>query len=201
MKRRFWLPALGLALGCLGLPGWAGETAARDAAARQDAEERYGILRAKIEDLWAAQAAQQKRLQALSSELQSVREEIHRSANSGPKFDDLKKLAEKIQELDRKREEDKKLILEEIKKLAATPVAIPEPPPKKSPPPETPPAEPQKGYKYKIKEGDRLSEVVAAYREKGVKVTVDKVLKANPGLNPNRMPIGKEVFIPDPSLP
>ena len=48
-----------------------------------------------------------------------------------------------------------------------------------------------------VGEGEELvHELVDAYRAEGVKVTVDDVLKANPGLVPERMPVGTKVFIP-----
>ena len=39
-----------------------------------------------------------------------------------------------------------------------------------------------------------------AYRANGVKVTVAEVLKANPGLNPNKLRVRQKIYIPDPSL-
>ena len=55
-----------------------------------------------------------------------------------------------------------------------------------------------KGYEYEVKAGDTLSLIVQAYRKQGVKVTSALVIKANPGLNPNRLFTGKKIFIPDP---
>ena len=50
---------------------------------------------------------------------------------------------------------------------------------------------------YVIKDGDYLSTIVKAYREKGFKITVAQVVNANPGLNPNVMIPGKKILIPD----
>ena len=53
-------------------------------------------------------------------------------------------------------------------------------------------------YKYAVQPGDFVSTIVKAYNEKGIKVTVEQILKANPKLDPNRMRIGQEIIIPAP---
>lgn len=171
-----------------------------------EVQERLQRLDGLVEDLLAAQAALQKNLAALRDELQAVREESRRAGDRlGERFvahEDLRKLAEALREVDRKREEDKRLILEEIKKLAHTPAP---PPPREATRPApregtASPAGPQKGYTYKIKTGDTLSAIAQAYAQSGVKVTVEDILRANPGLKPNRLPVDREIFIPDPNL-
>jgi LysM repeat protein len=47
-----------------------------------------------------------------------------------------------------------------------------------------------------IQSGDTLSSVVSAYRDKGVKITVEDVLKANPGVKPTSLRVGQKIFIP-----
>ena len=37
---------------------------------------------------------------------------------------------------------------------------------------------------YEIHKGDTLSIIAKAYRDQGIKVTTDQILKANPGMNP-----------------
>jgi outer membrane murein-binding lipoprotein Lpp len=178
------------------------ETTAATAAAiaeKQYAEERYKRLQTAVEDLQAAQVKLQKQMEGLADELQALREERARAAARTVTHDDLKKLWDRLQELDRKREEDKRLILEEIRRLATPPVV--EPPPKRHPPAELAvSAGPQKGYEYEIQKDDTLGAVVAAYQKKGVKVTLDQVLKANPNLKPKQLRVGQKVFIPDPAL-
>ena len=92
-------------------------TAAAAQAEREAAEERYKRLNSAVEDLLAAQTEQQKRLATLAKELESLREQQTRPNTSYASQEDLKRLAEKIQEIDKKREADKKLILKEIGKL------------------------------------------------------------------------------------
>lgn len=170
-----------------------------------EVQERLQRLEGLVEDLLASQAALQKNLAALRDEMQAVREESRRAGDRlGERFvshEDLRKLAEALREVDRKREEDKRLILEEIKKLAQTPVP-PAPRETTRPAPREKPSASvaQKGYTYKIKPGDTLSAIAQAYAQSGVKVTVDDILQANPGLKPNRLPVDREIFIPDPNL-
>jgi LysM repeat protein/outer membrane murein-binding lipoprotein Lpp len=171
-----------------------------------EVQERLQRLEGLVEDLLASQAALQKNLAGLRDELQAVREENRRVGDRlGERFasaEDLRKLAEALREVDRKREEDKRLILEEIKKLAQAPAPPPARETARSASREKPtaPPVPQKGYTYKIKPGDTLSAIAQAYTQSGVKVSVDDILRANPDLKPNRLPVDREIFIPDPNL-
>lgn len=180
-------------------PGGAG----RAAGLAPEEAERLQRLNGLVEDLLASQASMQKRLSALTDQLHAVREEGSRAGDRlNDRFatrEELRKLAESVRELDRKREEDKRLILEEIKKLAQTPVVVPRDTPK-APSREPASSTPGKGYTYTIKKGDTISAVVAAYRANGVKVSVDDVIKANPHLKPNALAEGAEIFIPDSAL-
>src|SRR5205085_10670831 len=56
-----------------------------------------------------------------------------------------------------------------------------------------------KGFEYVIEKNDSLSAIAKAYAEKNIKVTPEQILKANPGLDPNRMRVGKKIFIPAPA--
>jgi LysM repeat protein len=174
----------------------------------QEYEERFRRLNSTVEEMLGSQATLQKRIGALSDELRAVRDEQGRSGSHYVRHDDLRKaldkLAEKIREIDQKREDDKKLILEEIRKLAQAP--LPEPPTRRpnkdkerEPEPLQPSTGPLKGYEYVVKSGDTLAAVIAAYQQSGVKVTQAQIQKANPGLNPNRLRVGQKVFIPDPT--
>jgi len=159
----------------------------------QDAgmEQRLNKLAGQIEDLLAASAEQDKRIAALVRELQSLREVAGRPDESVSR-EELRKLAERVQEVDRKRESDRDLILKEIEKLGKT-IAAPSRP-------VTPAgggaARAEKGFEYAIQPGDTLSGIVAACREQGVRVTVDQILKANEGLKPEGLRVGQKIFIP-----
>jgi len=194
---------LALLVGALAGAGPARAPHAAAAGLAPEEAEKLQRLNGLVEDLLASQATMQKRLAALTDQLHAVREEgVHSGDRLNERFatrEELRKLAESVRELDRKREEDKRLILEEIRKLAQTPAVAPREA-ARTPSREPAPSGPGKGYTYVIKKGDTISAVVGAYRASGVKVTVDEVLKANPQIKPNALPEGAEIFIPDPAL-
>lgn len=173
----------------------------------QDAatEERLNKLSGQIEDLIAGQKAQQKHLADLAKELENVREQAAKPTGNYASQEDLKHLAEALKEVDRKRLDDYDKIQAALAKLGKT--LQPPAPSKKaasSQPVETPAGDKQqekapsveKGIEYVIQPGDTLSAVVQACKEKKVKVTVDQILKANPGLKPEKLRAGQKIFIP-----
>lgn len=178
---------------------------AQDAAAarleQQDAEERYRRLNATVEECQATLEAQRKRLDALVSEIRGLREDLARAATKDSIVgrEEFRQLAETVREIDQKREADKRLILEEIAKLAKAPVA-PQPRVEKKATPESSakPARDENGYEHTVKSGETVSAIVNAFRDQGVKVTLKQVLDANPGLNPNKLKVGQKIFIPEP---
>jgi hypothetical protein len=44
-----------------------------------------------------------------------------------------------------------------------------------------------------------LSAIAKAYRAQNIKVTADQILKANPGLDPKSLVVGKKIFSPAPA--
>lgn len=186
-------------LGLIALAAWmvAPWAPGQDAAI----EERLNKLSAHIEDLLAAQAEQQKRIAALSREIESLREQINRPAAGYATVEDLRKLAEKLQEIDQKRVADNEKIVKELERLArlgAGPRAEPREVKPVEPKPAAGATAGEKGYEYVIQSGDTLSGIVAACREKGIKVTVEQILKANPGLKERSLRPGQKIFIPAP---
>jgi LysM repeat protein len=177
--------------------GLASTMRAQDAAT----EERLNRLSGQIEDLIAAQKAQQRQIAELLKEVQTVREQASKPSAVYASPDDLKHLADTVKEIDQKRIDDYKKITADllaIRKAVETPA-----PSRKSPPAisdhssdKEKPSE--KGYEYVVQTGDTLSVIVQAYREKNIKITVDQILKANPGLSANKMRVGQKLFIPAP---
>jgi Tfp pilus assembly protein FimV len=168
---------------------------AQDAAT----EERLNKLQNALETLQASNVELQKKISELTKELQEVREQSAKPAGNFAAAEDVKQLAEKLKEVDRKRADDRDLILKEIEKLGKTITTTANRPRANTDSPKPKASDvPDKGYEYEIQSGDTLSTIVAAYREQGVKVTVDQVVKANPGLNPNALRVGKKIFIPAP---
>ena len=54
----------------------------------------------------------------------------------------------------------------------------------------------ERGYEYTCQAGDRLGNIVEAYRNQGVSVTVEDVVKANPGVAVENLKPGQKLFIP-----
>ena len=71
-------------------------------------------------------------------------------------------------------------------------------PPTHTPEADPPPKRDEKGYEYTVQSGDSLSLIVEAYKQQGVKTSISEILKANPGLNPNRLLPKQKIFIPAP---
>lgn len=172
----------------------------QDAATQQQIDKLGG----QIQDLLEAQAQQGRRLDAMAKEISELRDKVNTpQVSDSASREDLKKLVEQVQEIDKKRADDRELILKNLEKVAkaggdTAPVRQRKPAPK---PPEdnstTPLATPQNGYEYTVKPGDSVSAIAKAYRDQGVKVTTTQILKANPGLDANKLIAGKKIFIPD----
>jgi LysM repeat protein len=174
----------------------------QDAATQQQIDKLSG----QIQDMLETQAAQTKRMDALEKEIGDLSDKlIQPAANNNASADDLKKLAEQVQEIDKKRQEDNELILEQIKKLgkvSGSSVAGHKSSTLISTGIDSSPvsgASTQKGYDYTIVAGDTPSAIAKACRAQGVKVTAAQILAANPGLNANDLIVGKKIFIPDPA--
>ncbi|MGI8965202.1 MAG: LysM peptidoglycan-binding domain-containing protein [Limisphaerales bacterium] len=200
------------------------QNAAANAAAlaeRQEAAEKIKRLSGDVENLMAANASLQKNISALAEQINQLRENQTKTSHNSSFQEDLKRLAEKILEVDKKREADKELIVAQIKKigegLGAAPtnskktrnkksVAADASSPEKSFSTDSPEknSTSEKGYEYVVQEGDFLSKIIAAYnadfKSKGMKtITSKQVLDANPGLKPEKLIPGKKVFIPMPA--
>jgi LysM repeat protein len=175
---------------------------AQDAGTQQQIDKLSG----QIQDILAAQEQQGKRLAALEKEISDLTDKVNTPAvNSSASAEDLKALAEKVQEIDKKRQDDRELILKQIEnlvKISGGPSTGHKPKPvadttAASGDNSTTPAVPQKGYDYTIAPGDTLSAIAKAYRAQGVKVTTAQIIAANPKLNANALIAGKKIFIPD----
>jgi LysM repeat protein len=174
------------------------------ARAQDDAtQQQINKLNGQVQDLLDAQAVQAKRIDALEKEIAELRD---KSGGSSVAQGDLQKLADQIQEIDKKRQADRELILKEIEKLGkaggSSGSGHKSPPTATTTPTASSSASPggkENGYEYAVQRNDTLSTIVKAYREQGIKVTTDQILKANPGLNPNSLKVGQKIFIPAPA--
>jgi hypothetical protein len=196
-------------------------------AAQREAEERDRRTAGLIENLQQANSVQQRRINELNNDVASLRRQLvemeNRFKNSQlgvATQSDIRKVYDKMAEIEKNRQADNNLVKEqfvELKKIldkpAPPPVIIREPaaaPPEhemKSPKDEQPLAQEFTGdyFSYKIKSGDRLMQVIAAYNaeiksqgKNKAPITLDMVKKANPKLNPNNLPVGREIKIPIP---
>lgn len=185
MRRICFLFCLASALIC----SWASR--GQDAAT----EERLNRLAGDIEGLIVAHKGLQKQIQELSAQVESLREQMQRPNTSYLTSEDIKPIVESIREVDRKRLADAEKIQEQLKAIQRIAASAP-PPPRTTKPPVA--DKPEKGFEYEIQPGDTLSTIAAAYRQQNVKVTTDQILKANPGLKPERLQVGQIIFIPKP---
>ena len=97
---------------------FAQENPARAAVEREAAEENYKLLSSAVNGLTTGQADLQRRLGALADEIRTLRAQDNKIDTS--KFvtrEELNRLVESVKEIDRKRESDKKLILDEFEEL------------------------------------------------------------------------------------
>ena len=180
-------------------------------AAKQDADERYKRLAADLQAVQSDNEALHAKIAALEQVIQTLRDtQAHAADNSGIQ-DQLKHLAETIQEVDKKRLADKDAISEEIHKSMAailkSDAGAPAPAhPSGSKPvaiADNPTQSDKGGYSYTIKDGDTLGEIVKAYnkdyKSKGVKtISLRQAMEANPNVDWARLKVGQKIVIPRP---
>ena len=173
---------------------------AQDAAT----EERLNKLSGRLDDQEKTQETLRKQIADLAKEVEALRDQLGKPNTSYARQEDLNRLAEAVNKVDRKRMEDADKIhteLLKLRKLLEAPLASPKqktpPQPKEKSASERPAAD-EKVFPYVIQSGDTLEAIVQAYKEKNIKVTVAQILKANPGLKADRLRVGQKIFIPAP---
>jgi septal ring factor EnvC (AmiA/AmiB activator) len=192
MKRFF--PVMFLVLAGMALP-----VRAQDVALLQ---EKVSRLSGYVEALEEKNTAQQKQIEALVKEVTALREHQQSQPTTvSASQEDLRELAKKVQEIEEKRKADRVWLEKEFDRLAKLAVAKPSGP--RNPTPRIPDAPagdlPKDALEHPIAAGDTLSTIAAAYsKETGKKITVDMILRANPGLKAERMVVGKKILIPVP---
>ena len=172
---------------------------AQDSATQDQIDQING----RIQDMDRAQALQDKRIAALEKEIGDLQDKLNQPARRASP-DDLKNLAAQVQEIDKKRQEDNDRILKELERLEKS-LNVAPPSHQTEPSVSTRLQRPgQQAARKRVmitrfKRRTRLSAIARAYRAKGIKVTTDQILAANPGLNPKNLIVGKKIFIPDPN--
>ncbi len=198
--------ALILAVFMAGISGLSAQDNTSRAAAIADhdaAEERYRRLNTAVEGLLAAQAEQQRRLEALATELRQVRVDSTQPRGDFVTHEELKQWVDMLREIDRKREADRRMILEEIENLGkSVSASLKAPPPRRTQAEQT--ASASTAYdevaEHTVEQGQTLSAIVAAYnaeyKKRGKRTSLKLVLDANPNIKPEAMAVGQKVVVP-----
>jgi len=212
MRRACILPGIFLGLCLLRLPAGGQDAAATNAAAvaeQQGVEERFKQIAADMDRLRAADEAMRDKLTGLQEDLREIRAAQARLASNSAGPEDLKALASKIEEVDKKRLEDKETISDQIKQtairlerlLADAPPAPPKPTPR-TPSTNDGPAM-ANGVLYTIKDGDNLTVILKSYnaefKKRGMKTISQKQAEdANPSVEWTHLKVGQQIVIPAP---
>lgn len=163
-------------------------------------EERVKQLNGYVQDLLEDKANQKKQIEGLAKELQALRDQQQNQPKGNyASQEDLRALAKQVQDIEDKRKSDREVILKEIEKLGKASTSKPRPP-KESPANNSASSDlPDKALEHTIASGDTLSTIAAAYsKEKGVKITLDQIRKANPGIKDDKLVVGKKILVPIP---
>jgi LysM repeat protein len=165
-----------------------GRLSAQDAAL----VERVNRLGIYVEELMADKARQQKQITDLTREVENLKQQLQR-ADTGASREDVRALADIVQQLERKQREDMKTVADAIDKIGKASAAA-----ARAPVPSSPPRAAERGWEYTIEPGNTLSAIAQAYREQfNIKVTPEDILKANPGLKATSLKVGQVIFIPE----
>ncbi len=202
MKRYVLVTAL---CACLAAPLVRAQDSPTAIAEKQEAEDRYKTLNARLENLEEAMQSHQKRMNALAEELRAMREDLARLGQNTTlnvaAQKRLENLAEKIEEVDRKRMADNEKVIATI--TAEIKRALSERP---SSPTRVNPATSsttsrsgnEPGYEYTVQANDNPYVIASKLAKRDIKVTSKQIIDANPGVNWNKLKIGQKIFIPEP---
>jgi LysM repeat protein len=170
---------------------------AQDAAT----EERFNQLSAQIDVLKEAKELQNKKIEALEKQVNELQAQVNKPSGDYAGAGDLKQLADKVKEVDEKRQADSKNVADQLEKIRKAVIGPANSggrhtsvPPSDAPKPVIDPNAPH--MEHKVEPGETLSAIAKAFREKGVKVTVQQILDANPKVDPKNVKVGQTLIIP-----
>lgn len=215
---RAWIPTLFLMMICCGAMAQSTEAARRAAAIaeKQALNEKLSRLTSTMEGLVNDQLNLLTQIQSQAEEIRELRAEVARlkadqelqrkAAESAVTQAEFKSLVAQINQSESKRKKDQELILDSIEDIGKARIAAAQAGQSssnnssgsKNVKSDPQPATSSVGYEYEVQPGDNISSIVASYRESGVPVTVNMVLRANPSVVPERLQVGTKLFIPDP---
>ena len=169
--------------------------------------EQFRRLRGEIEELKGAHALQQEQSDKLKNKIKFLTDEnlkLNRHlAGNFATADEVKALQVALKELDANRLKDLAIVQKALADLGKLIQKVAQ---QKAAPVEPNPPAVAKNFKFnthKVEPGEFLGTIIIAYnrayKEEGLgTVTQSQVLKANPGLNPNRLLVGQKIKIPLP---
>lgn len=168
---------------------------------KEDAEaERIKILRAS-DQIEIIQANWDK----VQVDLANIKEQLAKQQEENNSLrQEINSLRTVLQKSEEARTKEREVLLSKVGEMiaASAPKNVPAPEPKKEPKESAPTPAPsnshdnEKGYYHTVEKGQTLSMIATAYSEKGVKVTVDDIRKAN-NLGPKDiLKVGQKLFIP-----
>jgi len=162
-------------------------------------EERINKLNGYVQDLLEDKANQKRQIESLAKEVQSLREQLQsQPKGSYATQEDLRALARQVQEVENNRQADYEKIIKQIENLGRA-SARPAKPVRPAAGSNSGGDLPDKAIEHTIASGDTLSTIAAAYsKEKGVKITIDQIRKANPGIKDDKLVIGRKILVPLP---
>jgi TolA-binding protein len=173
-------------------------------------------LQGEVADLRDANADSKRRITELNRRIENLqnalRESNERQISKQGDFitrEDLKKIVDQINQVDEKRENDRKIILDAFEKLEKSLTSGSGrrtrdlPPPTRNPDKET--SEKIEGtfYPHKVESGETFGHILEAYndaleKEGRPRVSYSQVKKVNPKLDLNRIRVGQEILLPVP---
>lgn len=189
-----------LALVILGIGGITTNNAQTTPSQREDAqEERLKILRA-ADQIEIVQSNADK----LQVEVASVKEQLTKLQEaSNAQQQQIDTLLAALQKSEEARAKEREVLLSKVGEMisTATPKTTSVETPKreaieKESSTTSTTATAEKGYSHIVEKGETLSMIAAAYSEKGVKVTVDDLRKANHLGSKDVLKVGQKLFIP-----
>ncbi|MCC6231435.1 MAG: LysM peptidoglycan-binding domain-containing protein [Verrucomicrobiales bacterium] len=173
--------------------------------------ERLQRLNANIEALEQTVASQRRQIESLTAEVSRLRTDAADQKHLRPWAEDLKRVADAVNEVDRKRIADSEQVVKVLNELRKAMAAAAEAPrPSVSRPAPAEPAEsgkggkdavPEKALPYVVRKGDRLSDVVNSFnaeaRKQGYQpITLDQVVKFNKLQGANKIFEGMTLQLP-----
>jgi LysM repeat protein len=168
--------------------------------AQQQAQEQYRRLYTIVEDLQGANLVLQQRIDRLESQLQrALKKMADQQANTvtNEQLEALsQKMTKELQTLEDKRAADNQKILSELRKIASHPVPAPKDPVVSAPKKATLPAYTGPVYEVTVEKGYTISAIAESYREEGHDISVNDILRANPGLVPEKIRPGQIINVP-----